>query len=62
MSDTLAFADLERVYDLLATSIDAAGPQRELFLCKLCLTLAHNIADPAVIEECVAIARADLDT
>ncbi len=62
MSDKLGFEELEQVYDLLAASIDAAGPQRELFLCKLCMTLAHHIGDLSIIEEAVAIARADLDT
>ncbi len=62
MSDKLTFEELEQVYDLLAASVDAAGARRELFLCKLCMTLAHNIGDLSVIEEAIAIARADLDT
>lgn len=62
MSDKLEFEALEQVHDLLATSIDAAGPRRELFLCKLCMTLAHHIGDLSIIEEAIAVARADLDT
>ena len=63
MSDTLAFEDLENVYDLIALAIDAAGPDKEsLFLGKLCLALSHNIGDLSVIEQSIAIAKADLET
>jgi hypothetical protein len=62
MNKVLAFQDLEKVYDLLAEAIDAAGPDREaLFLSKLCITLAHNIEDVSIIEEAIEIARMDLE-
>ena len=59
--DGLSFGDLEKVYDLLAVAIDAAGPDKEaVFLAKLCLTLANEISDLATIEAAIEIARADL--
>lgn len=62
MSDTLAFEDLEKAYDLVAQAIDAAGPDREaLFLTKLCLALACRVRDLATIEEAIATAGTDLD-
>ena len=55
---TLDFQGLERVYDLLAISIDEVGKDKEaLFLSKLCLLLAHEIPDISKIEEAVAVAR-----
>lgn len=63
MTEHLAFQDLEKVYELVAKAIDEVGPEREaLFLSKLCLTLAHNIADFSCIEKAVNIARSDLNT
>jgi hypothetical protein len=63
MTDTLAFQDLEKVYDLVAKAIDEVGPDNEsLFLGKLCLTLSHNIADLSVIENAIVIAKSDLDS
>ncbi len=60
MADTLAFQDLEKVYDLIAYAIDAAGSQNEaLFLSKLCLVLAHNISDVSIVEEAITMARLD---
>lgn len=62
MTDKLAFHDLESVYDLLAASIDQVGPEKEsLFLSKLSLLLAHNVADLAIIENAIATAKADLN-
>ena len=62
MSDTLAFEDLEKAYDLVAQAIDAAGPDKEaLFLTKLCLALAYRVRDLATIEEAIAMASADLE-
>jgi hypothetical protein len=62
MSKVLSFQDLEKVYDLVAAAIDAAGPDQEaLFLSKLCITLAHNIQDISIIEEAIEIARLDLE-
>ena len=61
MSDTLRFEDLEKTYDLIAAGIDEAGPKREsLFLAKLCLVLAHHVADLSVIEQAIGDARANL--
>jgi hypothetical protein len=61
MTDTAAFQDLEKVYDLVAHAIDEAGPQNEaLFLSKLCMVLAHNISDVAITEEAIRIAQLDL--
>jgi len=61
MNNPLSFEDLEKVYDLLAVAIDAAGPEKEaLFLAKLCLTLAHEIGSLAAIEGAIEIAKADL--
>jgi len=63
MTDKLLFHDLEKVYDLIAVSIDEVGPEKEsLFLSKLCLTLAHNISDLAVIEDAIVGAKSDLDS
>lgn len=60
-NDRLAFADLEKIYDLLAAAIDAAGPDKEtLFLAKLCLTMAHEMGDLALVERAIEIAKADL--
>ncbi len=61
MSDVLEFHDLEKVYDWMALAIDKVGSEKEaLFLSKLCITLAHNIGEVAVIEEVIRIAQLDL--
>jgi len=63
MTNTLPFADLEDVYDLLAQTIDEVGEAREsLFLCKLCLQLAHHIDDVSLIETAIATARENQGT
>lgn len=63
MTDKLKFNDLEKVYDLVAVSIDEVGPENEaLFLSKLCLALAHNIGDMSVIEDAISIAATNLDS
>ena len=63
MTNTLAFQDLEEIYDRLANAIDAAGPAKEsLFLAKLCLTLAHHVGDRAIVERAIETAAADLDS
>ena len=55
---TLDFQDLERVYELLANTIDEVGKDKEvLFLSKLCLILANQIPDISKIEDAVAVAR-----
>lgn len=57
MKETLEFAELEQVYDLLAEAIDEAGPEREtLFLAKLAMLLAQQIPDVDRIREAVASA------
>jgi len=58
MKQTLDFAELEQVYDLLANAIDEVGETGEaLFLSKLCMTLAHSISDLDVVIEAIRIAR-----
>lgn len=55
---TLDFPDLERVYELLAQTIDEVGRDKEaLFLSKLCLILAREIPELSKIEAAVAVAR-----
>lgn len=62
MTATLAFSDLEEIYDRLAVAIDAAGREKEsLFLAKLCMTLAHHVGDRATVLHAIEIAAADLD-
>jgi hypothetical protein len=42
-NSSLAFADLERVYEALAEAIDKVGPEREaLMLARLALLLAND--------------------
>ncbi|PLW82407.1 hypothetical protein CWI75_11635 [Kineobactrum sediminis] len=63
MNETLEFADLEQVYDLLAEAIDQVGPEREtLLLAKLSLLLAHHIPDISLVSEAIATALANCDT
>lgn len=63
MTQTLAFQDLEEIYDRVAAAVDAVGPEKEaLFLAKLCLTLAHHVGDRATVERAIEIAETDLDT
>jgi hypothetical protein len=57
----LPFAELEAAYDLIAETVDAAGPAQErLFLAKLALALCHEIDDPERIRRAVALARREL--
>lgn len=57
MKQTLEFAELEQVYDLLAEAIDAAGPEREsLFLARLALLLSHEIPDLERVRKLIAVA------
>lgn len=61
MTDTLAFQDLEEIYDRLAQAIDAVGREKEsLFLAKLCLTLAQHVGDRATVERAIESATRDL--
>jgi hypothetical protein len=52
--------DLEKVYDTLATSVDKAATKSELFLAKLALLLAHDVADPKRVATLCEAALADL--
>ena len=62
MSETLSFEELEQVYDLLAATIDQAGPEREtLVLGKLAILLAHRIPDIRAIEAAMQIALREAD-
>ena len=56
MSAGLPIPELEAVYDLIATAIDRAGPQRELFLAKLALVLADQLAEVGRVESCIEVA------
>lgn len=57
MKQTLEFAELEQVYDLLAEAIDEAGPDQEaVFLAKLALLLARQVPDVDCIREAIAAA------
>ena len=58
---TLDIAGLEQVYDLLATAIDQAGPEKsELFLVKLALLNAKALGQPEIFENQIALALKDL--
>jgi hypothetical protein len=58
----LPFEDLERLYALLAETVDGVGPEREaLFLSKLALILAQEIGDADKVTAAIAAARRDLD-
>lgn len=60
---TMAFIDLERIYEKLAMAIDRVGPDREnLMLAKLAMALAHRLGDAGAVEACIEIAIEDLDT
>jgi len=60
-SGKLDLAGLEAVYDLLASAIEEAGPERsELFLVKLALLTANALGDEALFRQQVDIALRDL--
>ena len=61
MNPGLSVPELEAVYDLIATAIDGAGEKRELFLAKLALVLANQLADVEKVQTCVEVASRDLD-
>jgi len=61
MTAGLPIAELEAVYDLIATGLDGAGDKRELFLAKLALLLANQLADMARVQSCIEAALRDLD-
>ncbi|RCV88842.1 DUF2783 domain-containing protein [Billgrantia montanilacus] len=55
---TLPFADLEQVYETLATTLDALSKEQErLFLAQLALALAHRVPDVALVREAIEEAR-----
>lgn len=57
-----AFDDLEKFYEGLAEAIDAVSEaDRALFLTKLALLLANEVADPAKLDAALAAAQAELD-
>ena len=59
--NTLDIAGLEQVYDLLATAIDQAGPEKsELFLVKLALLNAKAMGRPDLFEAHIEAALKDL--
>lgn len=59
--NALTIPQLETVYDSLAEAIDQAGPEHsELFLTKLCLLLANQLADDVAFKRQVAAALSDL--
>jgi hypothetical protein len=62
MSGKLKPEELERIYDLIAEAIDAAGPDREaLFLSKLALALANRLGDEERVRECISVASRDIN-
>lgn len=61
MATSLKPEELERIYDLMAEAIDAAGQEKEsLFLSKLSLALANKLGDEEQVRECIAIAGQDI--
>ncbi|MDI5987488.1 hypothetical protein QLQ85_22110 [Halomonas sp. M4R5S39] len=60
---TLPFADLERVYEHLATTLDALPEAQErLFLAQLALALAHRVPDVAHVMAAIEEARRGTET
>ena len=57
----LSIADIESVYDALASAIDVAGADKsELFLVKLALLNANALGDPQLFRRHVESALKDL--
>jgi hypothetical protein len=53
---------IEQIYEDIALAIDEVEPaQVELFLCKLALSLGHEIGDVAAVRKSIEIARCDLE-
>jgi hypothetical protein len=53
----MPFDDFETAYEMLATAIDQAGPEREaLFLTRLALVLAHELGDIAAFKSAIGTA------
>ena len=60
---TLPFADLERVYEQLATTLDALPEAQErLFLAQLALALAHRVGDAERVMAAIGEARRGTET
>lgn len=58
---TLSIADLETVYDALASAIDQAGAEKaELFLVKLALLNANALGQPERFQQHLQAALQDL--
>lgn len=56
--NTISIPDLEKVYDLLAETLDSvSASKRELFLVKLALLSANQIQDGAVFQDLVHQAK-----
>jgi len=53
-------SDLEYLYDTLAASIDKAQAKSELFLAKLALLLANDVANPQRVAALCEAALIDL--
>ena len=54
--------ELERIYDLMAETIDKAGPEKEpLFLSRLCLVLANELGNEKQVRDCIPNASEDLE-
>jgi truncated hemoglobin YjbI len=54
-------AEFETVYEAMAETIDAVGAeQREVFLAKLCLALAHELGDGGKVLDRIAECSQDL--
>ncbi len=53
-------AELEQVYDELASAIDQAGERSELFLTKLAMLLARETGHTARVTACIVAALDDL--
>lgn len=60
-ANPLSIAELELVYDELATAIDEAGPEKaELLLVKLALLNANALGDVELFRRNVQVALQDL--
>ena len=60
-ANALSVAELELVYDELATAIDEAGPEKaELLLVKLALLNANALGDVELFRRNVQVALQDL--
>ena len=61
LQTSISIADLEQVYDVLATAIDSAGPEKsELFLVKLALLQAGAAGNAQAFQAQVEAALKDL--